>query len=154
MFRGPVGSGSGSGFGFNEGFEAVERVVPLGGDAVEVVAELVDGLGVELKEGMASGADAADNSGALEDAQVLGDGLAGEVGAVGELGDGASVAAAEFGEEGKTSGIAERGEGRCGLRPCPNLRDMGDAFLSGRRFFDLRATGERFLFRCGPRGFA
>jgi len=89
----------GSGPVFDEGFEAEERLVPLAGDAVEVVAEFEDGLGFEFEEGMATGADAADDPGALENPQVFGDGLAGEVGAVGELGDGASVAAAEFGEE-------------------------------------------------------
>ena len=64
---------------FDEGFEAGERLVPFGGDAVEIIAERVDGLAVEFEEGMAAGADAADNFGLLEDAQVLGDGLAREV---------------------------------------------------------------------------
>lgn len=104
-------------------------MVPLGGDAVEIVAEIEDGRGVELEETVAAGAGGADDACALEDAQVFGDGLAGEVGAVSELGDGAR-AVAEAGEEGEAGAVAEGGEG-VGVNPCPNTRDMGHPF--GRR---------------------
>jgi hypothetical protein len=81
---------------FDKGFEASQRLVPFGGDAVEIIAKRVDGLGIELEEGVASGPDAADNSGTLQNAKVLGDGLAREMRAMGELRDGAGTAVAEF----------------------------------------------------------
>jgi hypothetical protein len=58
----------------------------LAGEGVEVVLEGLDGEGVELVEALAAGAGAADDVGALEDAEVLGDGLAGDGRAFSELG--------------------------------------------------------------------
>lgn len=84
---------------FDERFEAAEGPVPLGGYAVEVIAKVVDGLRVELEQPVAAGADATNNSGTFKDAQVLGDGLAREMRAAGELGDRAGSATSEFGEE-------------------------------------------------------
>jgi hypothetical protein len=95
---------------FDKGLKASEGVVPFGGDAVEVVAEIEDGSGVELKEAVAAGADGAHDAGALENAQMLGDGLAGEARAVGELGDGTRTVA-KAGEERETGAVAEGGEG-------------------------------------------
>lgn len=65
---------------FDERFESGERLIPLCGDAVEVIAECMDRLGVELEEGVTAGAERAHDASALEDAQVLGDGLASETG--------------------------------------------------------------------------
>lgn len=72
-------------FGFDEGPEACESVVPLRGDAIEVCAQLKNGRGIERVEPLAAGGRTTDHSGALENAQVLGDGLAGEMRVAGEL---------------------------------------------------------------------
>ena len=72
----------------------------MAGEGFEVIFEGLDGEGVEHVETLAAGAGAADEACALEDAEVLGDGLAGEWGVVGEIGDGALAAVAELGEEG------------------------------------------------------
>ena len=88
------------GIGFDEGAEAEQGGVPLAGEGVEVVFEGLDGERVELVEALAAGAGAADDVCALEDAEVLGDGLAGERGVVGQVGDGALLAVAEAGEQG------------------------------------------------------
>ena len=86
--------------GFDEGAEAEQGRVPLGGEGFEVIFEGLNGEGVELVEALAAGAGAADDACALEDAEVLGDGLAGEGGVVGEVGDGTLLAVAEAGEQG------------------------------------------------------
>jgi len=83
--------------GFDEGAEAIEGGVPLAGQGVEIVFEGLDREGVEFVEALAAGVGAADDAGALEDAEVLGDGLAGERGAFGELRDGALLASAARG---------------------------------------------------------
>jgi hypothetical protein len=96
---------------FDEGFETGEGVVPLGRDAVEVVAKFEDRLRVEFEEGVAAGAYRADDFGALEDAEVLGDGLASEVRAVSELRDGTRLVATKPREQRETGGVGQGGEG-------------------------------------------
>ena len=96
--------------GFDEGAEAKEGGVPLAGDGVEVVFEGLDGEWVELVEALAAGAGAADDAGVLEDAEVLGDGLAGDERAFGKLGYRALLAAAELGQQRQASFVAEGGE--------------------------------------------
>lgn len=133
---------------FDEGFESGEGFVPLGGDAVEVAAELVDGLQVELVEAVAAGADAADDVGALEDAEVFSDSLAGEMGAVGQLRDGMRLAPAELGEQREAGGIAERGKGagRTGTRPSALL--LGSAVGGGTLSAGAFRGSSRHTPRC------
>jgi hypothetical protein len=96
--------------GFDEGAEAVEGGVPLAGERVEVVLEGLDGEGVDLVEALAAGVGAADEAGSLEDAEVLGDGLAGDGRAFCKLGYRALLAGAELGQQRETCFIAEGGE--------------------------------------------
>jgi hypothetical protein len=84
---------------FDEGFEAGQGGVPLLRDGLKIGGELVEGFGVEGEDALAAGALGVHEADAFEDAEVLGDGLAGEVGALGELGDGAAAALAELGEQ-------------------------------------------------------
>ena len=68
----------------DEGFQSTQRVLPLVGDAVEIRLELFEGLQPELEQIPAAGANAAHDAGTFEQAQMLGDRLAGEPRTVGE----------------------------------------------------------------------
>ena len=94
----------------NVRFAASRRLVPLLGDGGEVLLELFERLGFEAEEAFAAGWGAADDAGAVKDAEVLGDGLAGELGIVGELGDGSGLAGAESGNQGEAGLVTEGGE--------------------------------------------
>lgn len=98
------------GSAFDEGFQADESVVPLSGDEIEIFFEIFDGLEMEFEKALAAGADAADQAGAFEDAKMLGDGLAREARARGELRDRARGAGAELGDDGEARYVAKRGE--------------------------------------------
>src|SRR5437899_1687510 len=63
---------------FDEGLQAGEGVVPLTGDVVQVVFEIVDRLLFELVLTLAPLAAALDEAGLFEDAQMFADGLARE----------------------------------------------------------------------------
>jgi hypothetical protein len=62
-------------------------VVPLRGDLIEVVTDLLHRLQVEFEETLAAGSCAADDFRTLKDAKVLGDGLTSEMRTGCELGD-------------------------------------------------------------------
>jgi hypothetical protein len=98
--------------GFDEGAEAVEGGVPLAGEGVEVVFKGLDGEGVELVEAFAAGVGAADDAGSFEDAEMLGDGLAGDRRAFSELGYRPLLAVAKLGQQRETRLVAEGGEER------------------------------------------
>jgi hypothetical protein len=128
-----------NGLFFDERFEAPESAIPLGGNAVEVIAKIVDGLRVELEQPVATGADATNNSDTFEDAQVLGDGLARELRAVRKLRDLAGAATSQFGEQRQTGAVAEGGERAGGvLRPVSQSRNTGRSVLLRS---SLRASG-------------
>ena len=118
---------------FDEGSEPGKSLIPLVGDAVEIIADLEDRLRVEREEAVAAGAHAANDTGALENAQMLGNGLACEMRAVRELRDGPGATAAESGNQGETGAVAERGEGGGGV-----LRSAS------------RVSGGRYANRHGP----
>jgi hypothetical protein len=80
------------------------------GDRGEVGLKAFDGLGVELEQALAAGMRAADDAGAFEDAEVLGDGLACKLRVVSKLRDGAGLAGAEPGNERETGLVTERGK--------------------------------------------
>ena len=101
--------------GFDQGLEAGQGSVPVLGDEGEVLPEVVDGFGGQLEAALAAGAGAADEAGCFEDAEVLGDGLAGEAGALGELSDRARVGVGEFCDEGEPGLVPEGGEEVGGL---------------------------------------
>lgn len=60
---------------FDEGFQASESLIPLLRYQVQVVADFLHGLRIELEKALTPGADAAHNSGPLENAEMLGYGL-------------------------------------------------------------------------------
>ena len=91
-----------------EGFEAAESLIPFGRDAVEIVQEFANRLRVQLKQAVAAGANAADDFGALEHAQMLCDGLPGEMRAVRELRDGPRAAVAKPGQQSQTGWVSQR----------------------------------------------
>ena len=68
---------------------------------------------VELHEAFAAGAGDVDHAGALEDVEMLGDGLTGEAGAFGELRDGAALAAPQAAKQRQASFVAQRCEDGC-----------------------------------------
>src|SRR5579863_2117325 len=103
-------------------FEAREGLVPLLGHRGQVGLEALERLWIELEKALAAGVGTADDSGALEDAQVLGDGLAGKLRVVSELRDGGGLAGAKPGDECEAGFVAERGK-----YACPGLRFGGDA---------------------------
>jgi len=65
--------------GLDKGFEAEERSIPMVRDAIEISLHGVERAGIEREAVLAPGADAAHKAGALEHAQMLGDGLAREL---------------------------------------------------------------------------
>ena len=75
--------------------EARQRLVPLLGDGSQVGLEAFERLRIEREEAFAAGVGTANDSGALEDAQVLGDGLASKLRVISKLRDGAGLAGAE-----------------------------------------------------------
>ena len=79
----------------------------------------------------------ADKPGLLQHAQVFGDRLAGQPGSMGQLGDGARLAAAESCDQRETGLVAERGKDRSG---CAGPLPGGHA---------ARASG-RHASRCSP----
>jgi len=86
------------------------------GDLVEVLFEFFDGLGVKLESALPAVASAANQARGFEHAEVLGDCLAGEAGAVGELGDGVGLAITELDDQREAGLVAEGGEdGRVAL---------------------------------------
>ena len=73
-----------------------QRLVPLLGDEMQVFADFCDGLRIELEMALAAGANTVDNSRTLQDAEMLGDRLAGEPRAFGELRDRPCLTPAKF----------------------------------------------------------
>jgi len=75
-----------------------------------MILYLLERLWIELKQALATGTVTADNACVLQNSQVLGDGLAREMGVVRELRDRLALPATELREQRKTGGIAECGE--------------------------------------------
>ena len=98
----------------HEGAQTGEGVVPLCGDLVEIMAGVGEAMLVELPDGFAAAAGAADQAGMLHHAQVLGDGLAGDARAFGEACDGLRAIVAQAGDETEAGLVAESGEDRRG----------------------------------------
>src|SRR5438445_1039745 len=71
----------------DERLQPAERLVPLPGDGVQRLAGLQERPGTQLPDALAPAAGAADDAGARQDLEVLGDRLAGDRGAGGEPGD-------------------------------------------------------------------
>jgi len=57
---------------FNERLEPRQGTLPLLGDVLEVLADVINRLGFELEPGLTSHADAANDACALEDPKMLG----------------------------------------------------------------------------------
>jgi len=95
---------------FDEGLQASEGFVPLGGNGIEIMPQVVNRTGIEDEATLATGARTADDSRPLQHAQVLGDGLARETRAVGELRDRMRLPIAELGEQRQPRLVAEGGE--------------------------------------------
>src|SRR5690348_14494028 len=77
------------GSALDEGFQPIERLIPLLGDAGEILAGVFERLGIQLEATLPPFANAADEACALEDAQMFGYRLSRELRAHGELSDGA-----------------------------------------------------------------
>ena len=77
---------------FGEDFQSSQRQIPLLRDEIEILAGLGEGLGIKLEAAFAAGTSAAYDANVLEDAEMLGDGLAGEPRARRELRDGVRFA--------------------------------------------------------------
>ena len=54
--------------GFDQKLQTDERSVPIGGDAIQVLLELVERLGIECEEAFAAGAGAVDQAHTLQNA--------------------------------------------------------------------------------------
>ena len=98
------------GVGFDEGLKTIKGGVPLVRDSFEELFHVEDWLGVEGDQAFTARTGDVDHAGALEDVEMLGDGLAGEPGAFGELGDGTPLTAPQAGEHGQSCLIPQRGE--------------------------------------------
>lgn len=72
---------------FNKRLESRQRRVPVTGDLVEREACVIEGSWAKLEKALAAAANAANQAGAAQDAEVLGDRLSGERRAGGEPGD-------------------------------------------------------------------
>jgi hypothetical protein len=72
------GASSGAALVFNESSQPGKRIVPLTGNGLEILPHLVERLRIELKEILATGVHATNNSRALQDPKVLGHGLSGK----------------------------------------------------------------------------
>jgi len=77
---------------FDEGFQSSQRLIPLLRDEIEILAGLGEGPGIKLVAAFAAGTSAAYDANVLEDAEMLGDGLAGEPRARRKLRDGVRFA--------------------------------------------------------------
>jgi len=107
-----------------------EGLVPLLGDRGEVLLQVLQRLGLKAEEPLAAGRSATDNTGTFENAKVLRDRLASELGIVGKLRNRSRLAGTEPGNQGKARLVTE-----CGKHACLGLGFSGDAFpnLSGHR---------------------
>jgi hypothetical protein len=103
---------------FDERFQLGKSAIPLCGDLVEVVADLVHGLRIELEEAFASGPRATDDFCSFQHTKVLGDRLSSEMRARSQLGDRTSLPATKLREQRQTDLISESCEDR-GLRAKP-----------------------------------
>ena len=72
---------------FNERLQPGQCLIPLLGDEVEVFSRFLHGLQIECEAIFAAGAHTVDDSYILQDAKMLGDGLAGQPGAVSQFGN-------------------------------------------------------------------
>jgi len=96
--------------GFDEPAQAFQRGIPLLGDGVEVTAGIFKTPLIQLPDAFAALPGAAYQTRSLHDPQVFGDGLPGNLGAVGEPGDGEGSVLAEAGDELETRLITQRCE--------------------------------------------
>jgi hypothetical protein len=104
--------------------QALEGRVPLRGDDVEPLPRLVELSRLESPDALAAAPRAADEPGAFQDLEVLGDGLAADRGPLGETGDRKRSSAAQPAYEQEPGLVAEGGEDgrRPRRRPVPVLR--------------------------------
>jgi hypothetical protein len=65
---------------FDERFQPRQRILPLLGDMLEILSDLVNGFGFKLEAALASDANAANDTCILQDAKVLSHRLSGQPG--------------------------------------------------------------------------
>jgi len=104
-------------FGFDEGFQVVQAGGPEGAVLLDPGVDGAQGFGIELINPMAAFAVFADEVSAAQQAQVFGDGGAGDRESSGDL-SGGLAAAAEKVEDGAAGGIGEGLEGGFGVAGC------------------------------------
>jgi len=99
--------------GFDEGFQAGEIAGPEGAILRDPGIDGAEGFGIELVDTVASGAVLANQMRAAEQAQMFGDGRAGDGKSAGDLSGGLAAAAQQI-EHRAASGIGESLEGGLG----------------------------------------
>jgi len=92
--------------------QARQGVIPLAGNPLQATAGRLDLPGLHLPEPLAADTNVTDQAGAGQDVQMLGDGLARDVGAVGEPRNGQRPAGAQAGHQGEPGLVAQGGENR------------------------------------------
>ncbi|SPE18176.1 hypothetical protein SBA5_140043 [Candidatus Sulfotelmatomonas gaucii] len=94
----------------HERFEPRQSLIPLVRDDVKILLHRMERARVKSEAAFAPGADTAHKAGALEHAQVLGDGLARNARARSQLRDRRGLARAEPGHEREARLVAQRRE--------------------------------------------
>lgn len=117
-------------------FKTGEGLIPLMGDAIEVMLHGMKRARIENEAAFATGANAVDEASVLKHAEVLGDGLAGERRAGGELRDGRGLARDEPGHEREARVIAQCSKDD-GL---PRLPEPGSLMAFGRHEFQYSSS--------------
>src|SRR5579871_5684678 len=97
-------------FTFDGEPQARQGIIPLAGDVFQAAARGFELARFNFPQALAADTDVADQAGAGQDVQVFGDGLAGDVRAVGEAGYGEGAYSAEADDQVETGFVAEGGE--------------------------------------------
>ena len=95
---------------FDERLQSRQRLIPLLGDGIKIFPDSFHRLRIELEMALAPSADAANNSDTLQHSEMLGNGLAGQTRAFGQLRNGRTLPRTELRNQRQSRFVAQRGK--------------------------------------------